>query len=103
MSQIKCALKSGCLTFDPEYKGYIHSLCTLCIRVSVAIIMCWYTVLFCEHQTNFAMVDQFATIKSAKPKVNTHYPCQNTIVSLQRVNFSADLAHSQWFFTSKIF
>ncbi len=29
------------------------------------------TRMFCEHQTfaNFAMVDQFATIKSAKPKL----------------------------------
>ncbi len=41
----------------------------------------WYRItrMFCEHQTfaNFAMVDQFATIKSAKPKlllVNTHDP-----------------------------
>ncbi len=37
----------------------------------------YYHRMFCEHQTfaNFAMVDQFATIKSAKPKlllVNTH-------------------------------
>ena len=41
---------------------------------------------------NFAMVDQFATIKSAKPKlllVNTHDPCQNTIVRSQRVTFSS--------------
>ncbi len=62
--------------------------------------------MFCEHQTfaNFAMVDQFATLKSAKPKlllVNTHDPCQNAIVRSQRVKFSADLAHSQRFFTSK--
>ncbi len=66
------------------------------------------TRMFCEHQTfaNFAMVDQFATIKSAKPKlllVNTHDLCQNAIVRSQRVKFSADLAHSQRFFTSKIF
>ncbi len=27
MSPIKCVLESGCLTFDPEYKGYMHSLC----------------------------------------------------------------------------
>ncbi len=44
------------------------------------------TRMFCEHQTfsNFVMVDQFATIKSAKPKlllVNTHDPCQNAINS----------------------
>ncbi len=46
--------------------------------------------MFCEHQTfvNFAMVNQFPTIKSAKSKlVNTHDPCQNAIVRLQRVNF----------------
>ncbi len=66
------------------------------------------TRLFCEHQTfaNFAMVDQFATIKSAKPKlllVNTHDPCQNAIVKSQRVTFFADLAHSQMFFTRIIF
>ena len=66
------------------------------------------TRMFCENQTfvNFARVDQFATIKSAKPKlllVNTHYPCQNAIVRSQRVKFSADLAHSQRFFISKIF
>ncbi len=105
------------------------------------------TRMFYEHQTfaNFAMVDQFATIKSAKPKlllVNTHDPCQNAIVRsknnsyththtrphphirphththktailcrltwqrpiiLQRVKFSADLAHLQRFFTSKTF
>ena len=66
------------------------------------------TRMFCEHQTfaNFAMVNQFATIKSAKPKfvlVNTHDLCQNAIVRSQRVKFSADLAHSQKFFTSKIF
>ncbi len=38
------------------------------------------TIMFCEHQTfvNFAMVDQFATLKFAKPKVlNTHDPYQN--------------------------
>ncbi len=56
--------------------------------------------MFCEHQTyaNFAMVDQFATIKSAKPKlllVNTHDPCQNAIVRSQRVKFAADLVRSQ--------
>ncbi len=54
------------------------------------------TRMFCEHQkfANFAMVDQFATIKSAKPKlVNTHNPCQNTIFRLKTVKFSADLAH----------
>ncbi len=55
--------------------------------------------MFCEYQTfaNFAMLDQFATIKSAKPKlllVNTHDPCQNAIVRSQRVKFSADLAQS---------
>ena len=60
------------------------------------------TRMFCEHQTfaNFAMVDQFATIKSAKPKlllVNTHNPCQDAIVRSQRIKFSADLAHSQRF------
>ena len=63
------------------------------------------TRMFCEHQT-FANFDQFATIKSAKPKlllVNTHDPCQNAIVRSQRVKFPADLAHSQRFFTSKIF
>ncbi len=43
------------------------------------------TRMFCEHQTfaNFARVDQFATIKSAKPKlllVNTHDLFQNAIV-----------------------
>ena len=64
------------------------------------------TRIFCEHQTfaNFAMVDQFATIKSAKPKlllVNTHDPCQNAIVRSQRVKFSADLAHSQRFLPAK--
>ena len=61
---------------------------------------------FAELLSNFARVDQFATIKSAKPKlllINTHDPCQNAIVRSQRVNFSADLAHSQRFFTSKIF
>ncbi len=62
--------------------------------------------MFCEHQTfaNFAMVDQFATIKSAKPKlllVNTHDPCQNTIVRSQRIKFSTDLAHSQKFSSAK--
>ncbi len=41
------------------------------------------------HQTfaNFAMVDQFATIKSAKPillLVDTHDPCQNAIAKGQR-------------------
>ena len=46
--------------------------------------------MFCEHQTfvNFARVDQFASMKSAKPKlllVNTHDPCQNAIVRSQRV------------------
>ena len=66
------------------------------------------TRMFCEHQTfaNFARVDQFATIKSAKPKlllVNTHDPFQNAIVRSQKVKFSADLAHSQKFFTHKIF
>ena len=50
------------------------------------------TRMFCKHQTfaNFAMVDQFATLKSAKPKlllVNTHDPCQNAIVRSQRVKF----------------
>ena len=40
----------------------------------------------------------------AKPKlVNTHDPYQNAIVRSQRVNFSADLAHSQKFFIRKIF
>ncbi len=62
--------------------------------------------MFCEHQTfaNFAMLDQFATIKFAKPKlllVNTHDPCQNAIVRSQRVNFSADLAHSAKVFRQK--
>ena len=60
--------------------------------------------MFCENQTfaNFARVDQFATIKSAKLLlVNTHDPCQNTIVRSQRVNFSADLAHSQGFSHAK--
>ena len=62
--------------------------------------------MFYEHQTfaNFAMVDQFATIKSAKPKlllVNTHDPCQNAIVRSQRIKFSADLAHSQKFSSAK--
>ena len=66
------------------------------------------TRMFCEHQTfaNFAMVDQFATIKSIKPKlllVNTHDPFQNTIVRSQRVKFSADLAHSQRFSPTKYF
>ena len=66
----------------------------------------YYTRMFCEHQTfaNFAMVDSFATIKSAKPKlllVNTHDPCQNAIDRSQRVNISADLAHSQKFFIRK--
>ena len=51
--------------------------------------------MFCEHQTfaNFARVDQFALITSAKPKlllVNTHDPCQNAIVRSQRVKFFAD-------------
>ena len=73
--------------------------CHTCYRI---------TRMFCEHQTfaNFARVDQFATIKSAKPKlvlVNTHDPCQNAIVRSQRVKFSADLAHSQRFFTRKLF
>ncbi len=43
--------------------------------------------------------------KIAKPKlvlVNTHDPCQNAIVRSQRVKCSADLAHLQMFFTSKI-
>ncbi len=66
------------------------------------------TRMFCEHQTfaNFAMVDQFATIKSIKPKlllVNTHDPFQNTIVRSQRVKFSADLAHLQRFSPTKYF
>ena len=34
----------------------------------------------------FVMVDQFATIKLL---VNTHGPCQNGIVRLQKVKFSA--------------
>ncbi len=65
--------------------------------------------MFCEHQTfaNFAMGDQFASIKSTKRKiitiVITHDLCQNAIVRSQRVNFSADLAYSQRFFTRKIF
>ncbi len=45
------------------------------------------TRMFCENQT----------------LVNTHDPCQNAIVRSQRVKFSADLAHSQRFFTRKIF
>ena len=62
------------------------------------------TRMFCEHQTfaNFVRVDQFPTIKSALLLVNAHDPCQNAIVRSQRVNFSADLAHSQRFFTRKI-
>ena len=60
------------------------------------------TRMFCEHQTlaNFVRVDQFTTTLLL---VNTHDPCQNAIVRSQRVKFSADLAHSQKFFTSKIF
>ncbi len=72
---------------------------------SVSSIVYRITRMFCEHQT-FARVDQFTTIKSAKPKlllVNTHDPFQNAIVRSQRVKFSADLAHSQRFFTCKIF
>ena len=70
------------------------------------IIMNRITRMFCDHQTfaNFARVDQFATIKSTKPKlllVNTHDPFQNAIVRSQRVNFSADLAHSQRLFHSQ--
>ena len=55
----------------------------------------WYTVLLecIKHLRTLVLVDQFATIKSTKPKlllVNTHDPCQNAIVRSQRVNFSAD-------------
>ncbi len=49
----------------------------------------------------FVMVEQFATIKSAKPKlllVNTHDSCQNAIV---RVNISTYLAHLQRFSPAK--
>ena len=44
-----------------------------------------------------ARVDQF---KIRKPKlllVNTHGPCQNAVVKLQRVKFSVDLVHSNIF------
>ncbi len=54
---------------------------------SVSSIVYRITRMFCEHQT-FARVDQFTTIKSAKPKlllVNTHDPFQNAIVRSQRV------------------
>ena len=77
----------------------------ICAREMSETLYC-ITRMFREHQTfaNFAMVDQFATIKPAKPKlVNTHNPCQNAIVRSQKVKFSADLAHSQRFFTRKIF
>ena len=49
--------------------------------VAVYIVLYRITRMFCEHQTfaNFAKVDQFATIKSAKPKLFTHDPCQNAI------------------------
>ncbi len=60
--------------------------------IAEAAVLYRITRMFCEHQTfaNFAMVNQFPTIKSAKSKlllVNTHDPCQNAIVRLQRVNF----------------
>ena len=63
------------------------------------------TRIFCEHQT-FANFDQFATIKSAKPKlliVNTHDPCQNAIVACrsQKVNIYPDLAHHKGFSPAK--
>ncbi len=51
------------------------------------------------HQT-FAIVDQFATIKSAKPKlllVNTHDSCQNALAKGQI------FAHSQRFSPAKYF
>ncbi len=65
------------------------------------------TRMFCEHQTfvNFGGLINYGNNKIAKPKlllVNTHDPYQNAIVRSQRVNFSADLAHSQRFFTRKI-
>ena len=80
----------------------------ICAREMSETLYYRITRMFREHQTfaNFAMVDQFATIKPAKPKlllVNTHDPCQNAIVRSQKVKFSADLAHSQRFFTRKIF
>ena len=45
--------------------------------------------MFCEYQTfvNFAMVDQFSKIKSAKLSKYTHDPCQNTIVDRKGSNF----------------
>ncbi len=62
--------------------------------------------MFCEYQTyaNFARVDQFATIKLQKPKISTgKYTRSLPERRSQKVNFSADLAYSQGFFTSKIF
>ena len=59
------------------------------------------------HQifANFAMVDQFATIKSAKPillLVDTHDPCQNADRK-GSTYFSADLAHWQRFSPAKYY
>ncbi len=53
--------------------------------------ICRITRMFCEHQTyaNFASVS-IRISKIAKPKlvlVNTHDPCQNTIVRSQKGQF----------------
>ncbi len=53
--------------FEPSLNKRLECpICLLALREPYRI-----TRMFCEHQTfaNFAMVDQFATIKSAKPKL----------------------------------
>ena len=54
------------------------------------------TRMCCEYQTfaNFAMVDQFITIKSAKPKLLLVFTHDPAIVRSQSVKFSADSARS---------
>ena len=59
-----------------------------------------YTVL---TFANFVIVIISQQLNPQNLLVNTNNPCQNAIVRSQRVKFSADLAHSQKFFTSKIF
>ena len=79
-----------------------------CMYTSPCSFMQQYRItrMFCEHQTyaHFARVDQFATYnKIATPtsKINMIL-AQIAIVRSQRVTFSADLAHSRRFFTSKV-
>ena len=82
---------------DQTVFNYIRippSTCTYTCRSTLYVLRAWATCtcctsyritrMFCEYQTfaNFARVDQFATIKSAKPKLLRKYtdPCQNAIV-----------------------